>query len=371
MMNKENINIFMKTAFTILIIVHFTNILQGQNCSFSKNSGNYMPLILMISEDGPFSEMNDTIKKTLPLTNASFISINGSFLSPSEITDTVNTILNKEKQIDKNKIYLIIVGSNSFFEKQNQFVNRIFPSKFFIQTEQDSIYGASFETVSIDSMNLKRILAQMYQSHLWENDLASIEHRTVLDTVDYNRSFEVGLGFFQNYPLLIRSDANFPRTISTLELHMAIDFSWKYRLIASFSTNYHKPSESSSSSEDDQILSKNLFTRSIQLSRFFVNSQIIKPYLSAGFSHSRLTVMSTEKSGTYVKMNMQRLTYGSLMASAGFDFYMGPKLLLDFNASYQASLNSFNTVNNFSLFVGLSYKFHKKEKYFFEYLKLK
>ncbi len=363
-------------SFTILVL----NILSGQNFEYFNETENLHPLVVMLSQDVLVENMGDSIQNLCGSSKSSFLLVNASQVSINGIVDSINIVINQEESIDKTRIYLIVVGNKVFFDKYKQLSNRLFPSKYYIQTGPPIVDSTEFKVVRYNKMNLKEIVSAQSKTKLWQFDLDQLKKISIAELEPNNRAWEVGVGYSRHYPGPIKTDDEFPRVISAVEFQIAKNLNEKYKIWSSLAFNQimflNKKKGDMDPMDIDinkEISESMMFTRSLSLTRFFYVTQSngFKPYMSLGFSHTHLSLIYAEIKGSNPDMEMKQYSCGSLMFSPGLEINLSDQLRLNVRTSYHISLNSYNTMNNFNMTFALSYLIQRKGEPYYEYFRLK
>lgn len=369
---------FLKPGISVLLAILSMNSLSGQYCKLVKSSDFFIPLVVMIIQDSVYHQMNDSVAKVSSHTNAAFLLINGSQLSMVTIRDTVNFFLNKDAQLSKTNVYLIVAGTKSFFERQNRFSDLIFADKIFIQTDDPSYRPSSYQMVAYQHMNLEDITREMSKSHLWEADLDDIREKSKHDYSKQRIPFEIGIGLTKIFPSGVGTPYDVPQNVTTYDIQYARSLDEKYKFWGDLCIGLSMPSKGNmgsitSSFEDGKynVMGYTLLSWSVNLSRFVTNSPNLKPFVAAGITKTNFIIMYMKTDGSNMNVKPEMYSYGSLALTIGFEAYFTEKVSFDFRTSYNFSLNTGASINNFNLSFGINYKLQRKKKYFYEYLRLK
>ena len=376
--NRQYTHLFLKAGISVFLTLLSINSLSGQYYKLVKSSGFFIPFGVMIIQDSVYHQMNDSVAKVSSHTNAAFLLINGSQVSTADIKDTVNRLLNKDTQISKTNVYLIVVGTKAFFERQNRFSDRIFADKIFIQTDDPSYRPSSYKMVAYQHVNLEYIIREMSKSHIWEADLDEIRHIGQQDYSKQRIPFEIGIGLTKIFPSGVGTPYDVPQNVTTYDIQFARSLDEKYKFWGDLCIGLSMPSKGNMGSitpsfEDGKynVMGYTLLSWSVNLSRFLTNSQNFKPFVAAGITKTNFIIMYMKTDGSNVNLKPEMYSYGSLALTTGFVIDFTEKVVFDFRTSYNFSLNTGATINNFNLSFGINYKLQRKKKYFYEFLRLK
>jgi len=370
-LKSRNVYIFSKFCSIILLNLIFFNCLYGQNMKLIKNSGNDAPLVIMVIEDNLMTDMNVKIDKDSKLLNVSFLVVNGTKSSIVSIKDSVNVLLNSNLSISKTSVYLVVVGSKDFYEKQNQFNDDLFSSKYLIQTDNEPIKDLSYKITKYQDLDLVETINDLNKTHLWDIDLFRIMEKQTAST----SKNEIGFSVTKYVPTGFKFDSDLPKSLTNYNLSFSHNLFKHFKIIENIALGFKKPNMQDPSSG---MSGYTYFSCGIGAIRFYNTKSKLKVYSGLGvFSTSFSTMKAKTKQNSSGSPSIDRNSFKNwgMSINSGLDYRLGDNVFCNFRVAYNVDLNKYfvgkNFINSLDFQMGISINIFKRKNNVYEYLRLK
>ena len=230
-------------VWLIFILVLFLEPTQlySQNFKLIHRASYSSPFVIMIVENEVFDEMYNKILEVMHKTNASFFIINGSNIPLKTIKVSLNILLNQDFVISKNNIYLVIAGNSDFFNAHNMFNDDLFPSKYYINTDNSEFAVSDFDTGNYQNIDILQILNKLKKKYLWEIDLAKIRNDNSTDYYLLKAEYGLGLACSMTMPIGIRLNTYIPKSFITYDFSAYRSLNTKWKINANFALGFKIP----------------------------------------------------------------------------------------------------------------------------------
>jgi hypothetical protein len=413
---KKNRKLKILIGSVILLMINNTALF-SQDIRFAHKPNCTSPLFVAIVEHNAYNNFIQKINDITQKTNASFYIINGSEVTMEMVKDSLNILLNSGISISKTNIYLVIVGNQKFFLKNNVLVDDLFPAKCYLKTDSGTIETPGFYQEQYQTSDLLNITNILKRKYLWGVEKESIQEKYAVDYNLLKAEHGLGLGMSMNSPISIRDNSYNPNSYTTYGLTGYRRLNEKWKLYGNLFFSIKRPDikeimqkEIQSQMDFSSISSGNDITVNINTeieARFFINANIetrrfiypskkLKPFAGAGISYIMYTNMkmkidtsltgdpSSMKNGTggldkdsFNKDGMTDINQRQLgvLLTSGFEYNLNNKTRCYFKASYNLPFNTYNfnssTINNLDFQVGFIYQLQRKRNRFYEYVRIK
>jgi hypothetical protein len=390
--------------------------LNGQNFKLIHRSSYSSPLVIAIIENDVFDEMNDKITEIMPKTNASFLIINGSYASVKTIKDSVNFMLNQGLEISKKNIYLVIVGNKLFFDNFNSFNSDLFPSKYYVNTENSVFDTPTYNSVLYSNVDMLTLVNTLKEKYLWELELEKLKNNNKTEYNLLNAEYGYGLASSVTMPISMRTSTYIPISFVTYDIYAYRSLNANWKVYANFTLGFKIPDPQKEIQEQIQsqmdmssIMSggssevninmtlegRMLFSGGLE-ARYYLNSKKkFKPFVGIGLTNTyfmsmqakidtTMTVSSSMMNGGNLgsampdgKINSGQSVYKywGLLSTGGLEYRLSDYFIFNLKTSYNLAFNTFNTtqsaLNHFNFQLGLTYRIQGKKHRYYEYLRLK
>ena len=364
----------------------------------------FEPYIITITNGDLMDETKDYLGSYSGKRNPAFLLIDAESSSHNTLIQSINSNLNENASIDKHRVYLLIVGDQSFFEKYSSLgSNLIFSSKYYLSTDGTRVDHDEFEIGKIHVNTAEEVVSTLTSKYLWEIRLREIKQSSVSD-INENK-VEKGIsirlaGNFLSAPEFEPGKRNF-RSISVGTYRR-----WNKHWQTSFdlSIGYNFPSRRkiqreaqaligdsfATGKEVDLDMSIHIYTNvNFELKYLFRQNERLNPYLGVGLGATFFLAMDTTisvdaseiSSGSrnftrpdgFNRNNLESISGRSLSFSSGFLYQMGELTKIDVGARWNNDLNMFKSegdvLNGLNLHFGINIKLQKKKDLFYEYVK--
>jgi hypothetical protein len=363
----------MSICFFHMQIIYSQHVVYYSN---SSNSSMFKSLVVIQCEDACFLQMRDTIAHNMSKTLSSYLLINSSKLTNPNIRDTVNYYLNTQN-LDVNKVYLVIVGSEQLLKKQNEFYDQIYAYKCYFPSEGSTINNRNYQVVPLNELNFHMIINQLQRYKLWEIDIDKIKEMTIKEYRPTKTPLELGIGFTEIFPNGFNTPYDIPTHMSVFQIQINKLLDKNYKLMGDIGIGMNMPSkdnmtiETSFDGDDYELMGSSIFTWSVSIARYLKPKDDLYPFIAIGITKSNLMLMYTKQNSSQMSVKPEMYTYGSLSFTTGTEFHFSNRVNMDIKASYHFSLNTGAKINNFNVSAGVNINLQKKIKYNYHYLRMK
>jgi len=368
------LNIFMnrhKLGLSLILAIGFASNLFGQQIVYYPKDVKYTPLTIFVVQNQYFASIKDTIDANSSAYNSSYLLINGETMNPTQIKDTVNNILNLKHRVNYVCIYLVVVGDHPFYEFQDKLNTDLFAKICFVSTDTLNSTYPKVITLPIQKFKFDNLYYKLKEYYLYQYQFSDIVDKAGPKQTAFVKNYELGIGASFYFPFGVRTTEDMPTYINNLDVVYGIRFYENYKIWGDISFGKGLISKKNqrgtlnvSDVDDGDAIGGMVTTRSFNISRMFNAKSALNPYIALGITHATYNIMYQGSTG------MIRYSSGGLGVTTGFDFYTPLNVMLGARASYNVSLNSYNTINSLSVSFNLSYWFKLTKRPYYNYLRL-
>lgn len=361
-----------KWVLYVIIALDFSTSVFGQDdILYFKKDAKYMPLSVFLVQGSCYESIKDTLNANFETHNSSFLLINADAINVSQIKDTVNGVLNLKHKVNYMCIYLVIVGDQQFYNAHNQLKTDLFAKECFIKTDTVGQSLSSIITMPYQQFKFDQLYFKLRQFYLYQYEFEDIVNKVKPKQTEFIKNYELGIGSSFYFPFGVRTAEDMPTYISNIDVIYGIRFYENYKIWGDISFGKGLISKKNQRGtldvtdvDDGDAMGGMVTTRSFNISRMFNPKSVLNPYVALGISHATYNIMYEGSTG------MIRYSASGLALTTGFDFYTPINVMLGARATYNVSLNSYNTINSLGLSFNLSYWFKLTKRPYYEYLQL-
>lgn len=326
----------------------------------------------------------------------------------NNLMDSLNLALNGGKEISKSYIYHIIIGNESFIASKDVFEEDIFAD---IRT---------IETKSLDKQILDTTLTSLRKKYTWYDAISEVRERNVRIASQNKKTFDLGL----RYGLFHLKDFSVPSKISTWHNRYGVQLSYNINNIFTLGSNFHfgfqlpNPQDEIQSQIIDQIDFEEVLSGDAGVEEIEINAKLNghvyinfstfsqfklptksgwDPTLTVGLSVTSYSVFegiidtiveidlneftpgSTNGLGDFEpddqedNIDIAQYRYISIPIGIGIKKTLGEVIVFETSISYDFSPRNSSTdyLRTIAFNFGLSYRFGRKQKPFYNYIRLK
>jgi hypothetical protein len=395
----------MKNIFPIFAFLSFLfflpNSSKGQSSIFSDSE--YKPVVIWIYPPEKQMEIYQKVSKISEYNQKKyhFFLLSDVFNSATLISKEINDFLNKEPNLDLEKVYFLEWGKSA-------------QSRYFVNTNNDIIADLYFHQIQENNadFNLEGVLKQFDGNRVWHIKLAEIEERSLIKNPQL-RKFSYGLSWSKGSQNTFKEDSAYlPPSIGTFGLTVGYRINPRLYIFGrgQFSLNIPDMTNSQSTLFSQINISKggkqtvaidmqaHVFLHgSVQANYFLTNSQKFRPFIGGGFTYINFRSAKIHKE---TEIDVDNLFSGGGMPDIGslggtdtdLPFFTGSTIqpFISFGLSYKllknVSLMAWgeynyngkdelkgvkfnNNPNNFLFNYGIQFEFNKKQNKYYQYVK--
>ncbi len=377
------------------------------------------PYLILVAQAPLLSELEQKIKAHANREQSAYVLINGTALSPNQIKDTLNDLLNSDLHIAKNQVHFVVVGDSAFFQRHNRFTDDFFASHYFLCTEPLEDSPSNFPQASYATTTWSAIVETLLPQRHYKIRIDQIKDSHGRFVYRRKGLWGFGIGTNRDWLFLQKNEAEIPQSVGTFSLNLRRQIASRWQLRTSFGIGINIPNpqkiiqeqirsqidlvEIASGNSTAQDIELNIemeghIYRNLQLETqyFLRHNPRFRPYLSAGISFANLTSISGQIDTLFtfdpndIDLNagfgdfengldddrISNNNFGVLQIplALGFQKQLSRAWLLDVYTQFawnpSQDQNQFS-LHRLSLGIGLSYSLVGKRKRYYDYVRLR
>lgn len=392
-------------AFILVVVHHPLLAQQGDVTTFKDYS------VIVVAQDDIQLKVEDKLKTSALATDFDFYYFN-THSSINSTKDSINNLLNQHYQINKTRLYLLLIGNTQWIDKHLELNNKIFADQYIISLDKNTSDIEHFTYQSWDKLDINEVLIAFKKKYLWANQMLEINKDAKRD-ISSEKQKRLGflLGFNKLNAIHIKNDGFLPENYFDYGLSYLFDLKNRWTLNADLILSIKKPNHRNiavsqfisqidiidfinTNGDTDQTvhLDMELVGRlgvqlNLDANYNFVKNKNISVYTGAGIGLSSLT-SAKGSIDTIINVNIDHLNSLQeeledqvdlkktalftplLNVLIGYQHRLGKNTFFNIKAKYLFDLNSFSAkeyAHRFSIQTGLVFNINRKRKYYYKY----
>jgi len=382
------------------------------------------PLVISIFQSEARSNFYALLPKSQLWQDYNFLMLEDDAFELEELIASINDVLNEEKNYDKNRIYLVLVGDEAILTRYKTLDLGIFAQQYHLSTVDALAVPPDYLSTPLKNVVLDEVLQQLSQKYLWQPDLDIIQDkskRTVFKK-SANRGIGLQLGWLNFQSDL--HDGFFPNIINNFGINTfrILKPHWMYEFNLDFGGSLPNPQEilqdqvrsqvdfNAILNGDDLEISLNTTLKGyisaqlgLGLNYLFTSEKKWNPYAGLQVSIQNHIFINTEIDTTIViegglsglsgggfgnsgrsggrlsnlrngdeNFDPDIFQYVTLSPKLGIQHHLNKRWFLDFHTQYLLDTKTFGNretyLNSLQFRVGLRYRFTGKARTYYDYL---
>lgn len=422
------------STFRLVCLAYCTSLSSGLLCQLHVSAQSYTllpsphfqaPLVVWVVQDSLMEEVERKISVSKDISSVSLYLFNGDSVGPRSVADSVNYLLNRPHNVDRQRMHLVIAGDHTFFDRYNYFVPDIFASRVYMHAEPidpDHAGQQAFRHLGFFSTSLDELLRSISREYTWTSEINRIHGEAAEDQAKQIMEKGVGINIGVNTLHPRNTTGYIPNAFMIYGLHGYAQLNKHWRLQGVFNLglqlpNPQKEAQSQVQSQIDPsvLLNGGSGTDTVELNLtvnghvyFQLGADLIyqftpkgkfRPFVGVGLATNTLTAFSA-KIDTTLEIDLDSFTggsgglgleegdgagaetdpslyrYFSMPVSAGFRGTLSKRLDFQFTVRYDNNMRTFSpnaeVIQMLSFQTGLTYRFNRgKKRLFYRYVRLR
>lgn len=137
----------------------------------------------------------------------------------SSLRDSLNQRISRNWRIDKQRIYLLIVGDQHLYDRCQAWQRDIFAAEYWLLTAAKPRQADKINQADFGSADLDKLMAYFRPRYVWISEIKQIESQHMQMIGDQREKGGWGIKYHLGIPQVRRSDSWTPKAISSVNLH--------------------------------------------------------------------------------------------------------------------------------------------------------
>lgn len=150
------------------------------------------PLVISIFQAEARNDFYSLLPKSQTWSDYNFLMLEDDAFKLEELTASINDVLNEKKNYDKNRVYLILVGTENILTRYQTLDMGIFAQKCHFFTTDSLTISSNYLSTQLTDVVLDDVLQQLTQQHLWQSDLDFIQQKS--ERIIFKKNSNRGIG---------------------------------------------------------------------------------------------------------------------------------------------------------------------------------